>query len=156
MTYRFECRCGKKLEAKDEELGEEVRCPQCGARILLPFTTEGKHGYVGREKLARPALILSLLPFPFIIYTAIEMAALGPAIVLAPFAIVLYNLLGIILWLGQCVTVVLGAISLRRIRRAAKSGGHLEGEREATFAVVLGSVWLALWARFMLYYFLGV
>lgn len=151
MTYRFECRCGKKLEVGDEDLGEEIRCPQCGARILLPFKPDGTHGYAGREPLARPALIMSLLPITLIIYTAVETAIRGPENILGT----AFNLVGIILWLGQGLTVALAALALRRIKRADESGGHLEGEREATVAVVLGSVWLALFARFLLFFFIG-
>jgi DNA-directed RNA polymerase subunit RPC12/RpoP len=152
MTYRFECRCGKKLEADDKDLGEEIRCPQCGARVLLPFKPEGTHGYVEREKLARPALILSLLPIVLILYAAIETAVCGQLSIQKT----VFNLIGIVLWLGQIVTVVLGAIALRRIKLADKAGNLLEGEKEATVAVVLGSVWLALFARFLLFYLLHV
>jgi DNA-directed RNA polymerase subunit RPC12/RpoP len=152
MTYRFECRCGKKLESDEKDLGEEVRCPQCGARILLPFKPDGTHGYVEREKLARPALILSLLPIALIVYGAIETAICGRWSILSA----AFNLIGIVLWLGQVVTVVLGAIALRRIKRADDAGSLLEGEKEATVAVVLGSVWLALFARFLLFYVLRV
>ena len=152
MTYRFECKCGKKLEAEENDLGEEIRCPQCGARILLPFKTDGTHGYVGREKLARPALIMSLLPIVLIVYAAIETAICGQWSILKT----AFNILGIILWLGQVVTVALGAIALRRINLADKAGNLLEGEKEATVAVVLGSVWLTLFLRFLLFYFLYI
>jgi DNA-directed RNA polymerase subunit RPC12/RpoP len=152
MTYRFECRCGKKLEARDEDLGEEIRCPGCGARILLPFKPDGKHGYAGREKLARPALILSLLPIILVAYAAIETALYGAERLSGT----VFNVLGVILWLGQAVSVILGAIAMKRIKKAGESGGHLDGEREAVVAVVVGSVWLALFARYLLFYFVGV
>lgn len=152
MTYKFECHCGKKLEAEDKDLGEEVRCTRCGARILLPFKPDGKPGYAGREPLARPALILSLLPFAVIVYAAVETAICGAQSAFGTF----FNVVGAMLWLGQVVTVVLGGIALRRIRRTDDSGSYLEGEREATIAVVLGSVWLALFARFLLFFFVGV
>ena len=152
MTYRFECTCGKKLEADEKDLGEEVRCPQCGARILLPFKPDGTHGYVGREKLARPALILSLLPIALILYAAVETAICGQWSILKT----AFNLVSIILWLGQVVSVVLGSIALRRIKKADEAGNLLQGEKEATVAVVLGSVWLALFVRFLLFYFLYI
>lgn len=151
MTYRFECRCGKKLEADEKDLGEEIRCPGCGARVLLPFKSDGVHGYVEREKLARPALILSLLPIALIVYGAVETAICGRWSILKT----AFNLVGIVLWLGQALTVTLGAIALRRIKLADKAGNLLEGEKEATVAVVLGSVWLALFARFLLFHFLN-
>ena len=152
MTYRFECRCGKKLESDEKDLGEEVRCPQCGARILLPFKPDGTHGYVEREKLARPALILSLLPVALIVYGAVETAVCGRWSRLST----AFNFIGIALWLGQVATVIIGATALRRIKRADEAGSLLEGEKEATVAVVLGSVWLALFARFLLFYVLRV
>lgn len=152
MTYRFECRCGKKLEADEKDLGEEVRCPQCGARVLLPFKPDGTHGYVGREKLARPALILSLLPLALIVYGAVETAICGKWSILKT----AFNFLGIVLWLGQVATVIIGAVALRHIKRADDAGSLLEGEKEATVAVVLGSVWLALFVRFLLFYFLYI
>ena len=152
MTYKFECRCGKKLETDEKDLGEEVRCPQCSARILLPFKTDGTHGYVEREKLARLALILSLLPIALILYAAVETAICGQWSILKT----AFNLIGIILWLGQVVSVVLGSIALRRIKKADEAGNLLQGEKEATVAVVLGSVWLALFVRFLLFYFLYI
>jgi len=151
MNYKFECRCGKKLLAEKNELGEEIRCPACNARILLPFKDAGQPLYVSREPLARPALILSLTPLGLIVYGAAETLFLGPE---SAFGIV-FNIIGALLWLGQVVSVVLGSVALRRIGKAEISGNYLEGEREATAAVVLGSVWLALFVRFMVFRYAG-
>jgi DNA-directed RNA polymerase subunit RPC12/RpoP len=150
MTYQFECRCGKKLEARDEDLGEEVRCSRCGARVLLPFKPDGRHGYVTREPLARIALILGLLPFIVIIYVAIETAVYGRESPLGT----LLKVVGAVIWLGQVVTVVLSALALRRIRRAGESGDFLQGEHEATVGLLLGTIWLAFFALFLLYFLL--
>ena len=142
MTYKFECRCGKKLQADEADLGEEVPCPGCGARILLPLKAADPHGYVWREKLARPALILSLLPALLILYAAIETAAIGSESLSRP----LFNIAGTLFLLAQVATVALAAIALKRIREARESGSLALGGREATAALVLGAIWLALFA----------
>ncbi|MBI4614651.1 MAG: hypothetical protein HY720_13655 [Planctomycetes bacterium] len=36
MAIRFECECGKKLSAPDEQAGERVRCPGCGKPVAVP------------------------------------------------------------------------------------------------------------------------
>ncbi len=140
MTYRFECRCGKKLAAQDKDLGEEIRCPQCGTRVLLPLASEEKHRYLEREPLAQIAFILSLLPLALIAYTVIETALSGGRQWLG----ILYNILGTALWLGQVATVVLAAVSLSRIKRAQNQLTSLYGEHKATFALLLGVTWLTL------------
>jgi len=150
MTYRFECRCGKKLEAKEEDLGEEIRCPGCGERILLPFKPDGKPGTVGREPLARIALVLGLLPLLIVVYAAIETAVWGTQ---SPLGSV-FKVVGAVLWLGQVATVVLASIALKRMQRASESGNFLYGEREATIALVLGIAWLAFFVMFLVFYFL--
>lgn len=156
MTYRFECRCGKKLEARDEDLGEEVRCPRCGARILLPFTLEGRHGYVvGREPLAWPALIAGLVPVAFILFTVIHTLA-WDRFTSGSSAETIYNAVGAAILLGQVATVVLAVIALRRINQADRKGNLLQGEREATIALLLGVLWLGLFLSSLLLSFLGV
>jgi DNA-directed RNA polymerase subunit RPC12/RpoP len=149
MTYRFECRCGKKLEAGDEDLGEEIRCPACGSRVLLPFKPDGEPDYVSRQPLARVALILGLLPVLIIIYAAVETAAYGSQSPLGQ----AFRVIGAVIWLGQVATVILSVVALKDIRRASESGGFLQGEREATVALVLGAVWLAFFAFFLVYFF---
>lgn len=37
MSIRFHCAaCGKKLKAADEQAGDSVECPGCGAELLVP------------------------------------------------------------------------------------------------------------------------
>lgn len=152
MNYRFECTCGKKLQAEENDLGEEIRCPDCRARILLPFKAEDSPCFIRREPLARIALFIGLLPVVLILYGAVETMFYGRENSLG----VAFNIIGSLLWLLQVPAIVIGAISLKRIKKAAAAGGHLEGEREATAAVILGSVWLALFLRFLLFYLVGV
>lgn len=37
MSIQVDCSCGKTLKAKDEAAGRRLRCPACGAAILVPF-----------------------------------------------------------------------------------------------------------------------
>ena len=37
MSIRFHCAdCGKKLKAADDQMGDRVECPGCGAELLVP------------------------------------------------------------------------------------------------------------------------
>ena len=36
MKIAFSCRCGQRLQAKDENRGKKVRCPSCHAIVLVP------------------------------------------------------------------------------------------------------------------------
>ncbi len=36
MPIRFSCNCGRSILAKDELAGRRVKCPQCGAVVLVP------------------------------------------------------------------------------------------------------------------------
>ena len=33
---RFPCECGKLLQARDENAGQQVSCPSCGRRQVVP------------------------------------------------------------------------------------------------------------------------
>ncbi len=36
MSVIFSCQCGKRLKAREGLYGKPIRCPQCGARVLVP------------------------------------------------------------------------------------------------------------------------
>ena len=36
MKIAFSCRCGQRMQAKDENSGKKVRCPSCNAIVLVP------------------------------------------------------------------------------------------------------------------------
>ncbi|HEY1860753.1 MAG TPA: DUF1559 domain-containing protein [Gemmataceae bacterium] len=36
MAIRFNCKCGKELQAKDEHAGRTTRCPACNAEMVIP------------------------------------------------------------------------------------------------------------------------
>ena len=39
MSVFFECQCGKQLQAGDEDVGKQVRCPACTSIMYLPVLT---------------------------------------------------------------------------------------------------------------------
>lgn len=41
MSIKVNCRCGKRIAAKDEYAGRKVRCPACQNLLRIPDTTEG-------------------------------------------------------------------------------------------------------------------
>jgi len=40
MPISFTCECGKHLRAKDEGAGRSVKCPACGAMLVIPAVSE--------------------------------------------------------------------------------------------------------------------
>jgi len=40
MPISFTCECGKHLRAKDEGAGRSVKCPACGATLVIPAVSE--------------------------------------------------------------------------------------------------------------------
>ena len=35
MSITVECRCGKKLKARDEDAGKKAKCPGCGSLVVI-------------------------------------------------------------------------------------------------------------------------
>src|SRR5205085_2723969 len=43
MSILFTCRCGEELEAREEQAGMELRCPDCGVMIAVPGGRKSRH-----------------------------------------------------------------------------------------------------------------
>lgn len=74
MSATVKCRqCGKALEIRDEWVGRQVRCPDCGAVFLVPEQPELDHR--GEQQRQAPGLAAWLLA----VVTALLVLGLGVA-----------------------------------------------------------------------------
>lgn len=119
---RFNCPCGKQLQAKEEYAGQRTRCPECGRELVIPGAEafqaarpprtheddEDRRPMEGTSGKAITALVLGLPP-----------CFIGTGIPAAIF----------------------GFLSLRDIDN---SGGRLKGRGMAITGIVLGLIGVAL------------
>lgn len=54
MTVAFQCPCGQRLKARDDQAGETVRCPACDQEVTVPDEAEGGGSSAVRADEDRP------------------------------------------------------------------------------------------------------
>ncbi len=52
----FTCACGKRLQAEEEDIGNTVRCPDCGRESVVPSLTRAPERGAGGRASPRPKL----------------------------------------------------------------------------------------------------
>ncbi|MBM3999295.1 MAG: hypothetical protein FJ297_07110 [Planctomycetes bacterium] len=55
MPITIACRCGQKLNVKDELAGKRVKCPKCGAALSIPGSDPSVAGSARGDARAAPA-----------------------------------------------------------------------------------------------------
>jgi hypothetical protein len=53
---RFNCTCGKSLEAAEEQRGEKAKCPVCGKEMVVPISAPKSHDAPAHANMAPHAL----------------------------------------------------------------------------------------------------
>ena len=85
MPILVTCECGKQFQAKDENLGRQFTCPDCGRDVLVAKSgpdafDEFGAAYAGEVKTSRKAitsLVLGLLSFCLCLFTGIPAIIFG-------------------------------------------------------------------------------
>jgi DNA-directed RNA polymerase subunit RPC12/RpoP len=149
---QFQCPCGRKLQARDENAGMEVACPACGRRQVVPGSEavqvepdlgptavrRERPAIGGEDEYPRPDQPLGEPP-----------AASGKAIASLVLGVVsfLFSLL------AGIPALILGILALRDVRM---SRGRVVGGGMAVAGIVLAGVSTLCWGGYVLLLFPAV
>jgi hypothetical protein len=120
MSIPFTCQCGKELQARDEQAGTELRCPGCGAMLVVPTTRKARPDMDDDEETMPQQRVASGT-------SGKAIAALVLGIVSLCLPVVLPSILAIIF-------AVLG------LKDISKSRGRLGGQAMAIIGLVLAII----------------
>ena len=128
MLVNFACACGKPLRAESQYAGQRVKCPECGAGVVVPsdaglppspgMAPVVRPGASGTCGLATASLVLSLVGICFVGFI------LGP------------------------LAVVLGIIAVNQVARDPM----LSGKGSATAGIVIGAFVSLINIAFLAFY----
>ncbi len=142
---QFTCPCGRKLQARAENAGQEAECPACGRRQVIPaseaIAVEPDTGPTGVRR-ERPALAAEE-SYPRHDEPPAPSGKATASLVLGIFSFLLSLFAGI-------PALVLGIIALRDVR---ESRGRVVGSGMAVAGIVLACVSTLCWGGYFLLLF---